>query len=176
MEDVAEAGRPAGDAWGEAPVDVALPRGWAAIDPPGDAAFVAVGCSAGDGPAPRVVVTLDTLDTLDTLAAGDDCGGGAGNVGGIDLPAWQDAVGAALAARLPSYVLLDLEHAALLGLPAIRRIYTYTGPDGEMTAESWSALDGRVGYGLTWAVATRDYPALSSDADDWPQRLSVGSR
>lgn len=133
-------------------VGLELPPGWVHVEASDGVAVAARGSEAAGTFPPTVVVTVEEL-------------------GDRDLPSWQGAVDADLAATLDGYLLLDLGHAHLDGRPAVRRVFAHRLGGDEVTAEQWVIAEGGLGYTLTWTVATGDYPRHCASAEAWAERV-----
>lgn len=96
----------------------------------------------------------------------------------MSFRAWQAGTDQILPTSLAQYQLFDLEHVAVDGLPAVRRLAHHVTAEGvPVTMQQWAVLvpgpsSGR-GVTLTVTVATADFPAVAGVVDAIGASLTV---
>lgn len=132
------------DPWGR--FSVTIPTGWQILDEPRVALpLVAVEPQRLEAFRANLVVTVSSLPQDMTLRD------------------WQMGTDVLLPETLRDYLLLDLEHVELDGVPGVRRLYCHVASGFAVTGEQWAVRHGDRGIALSVTVATVDWDAAADE-------------
>lgn len=141
-------------------VRLAVPDGWTVVEGPADGvAIVALAPPTGpDAFRANATVTVGPVPE------------------GMTFREWQAGTDQILPRTLVGYLLLDLEHAVVAGLPAVRRLAHHQADGVPVTMAQTAVLaDGR-GITLTITVATPEWAHLAATADAIAASLELTAR